>query len=164
PLLLPEPGELTMTPLHDAVLRALEGGGGLFFRMLSDRVAALGDGHPPDDADLVAAIWDLAWAGRLTNDTLAPLRGLTSGGPAVRRGAGPRRTTAPRPTIPPRAAPAPGVFNPRPAVRRYGGGARRPAMPARTGPPTAARGRAPPPGPGAGAGGPPPPPRRPPAA
>jgi ATP-dependent Lhr-like helicase len=85
PLLLPEQGELTMTPLHDAVLRALDGGGGLFFRMLSDRVAALADGHPPDDADLVAAIWDLAWAGRLTNDTLAPLRVLTGGGPAVRR-------------------------------------------------------------------------------
>jgi ATP-dependent helicase Lhr and Lhr-like helicase len=136
PLLLPEQGELTMTPLHDAVLRALDGGGGLFFRMLSDRVAALADGHPPDDADLVAAIWDLAWAGRLTNDTLAPLRVLTGGGPAVRRGAAPRRSTAPRPAVPPRAVPVPGVFNPRPAARRFGGGSRRPAMPSRTGPPT----------------------------
>jgi ATP-dependent helicase Lhr and Lhr-like helicase len=136
PLLLPEQGELTMTPLHDAVLRALDGGGGLFFRMLSDRVAALADGHPPDDADLVAAIWDLAWAGRLTNDTLAPLRVLTGGGPAVRRGAAPRRSTAPRPAVPPRAMPVPGVFNPRPAARRFGGGSRRPAMPSRTGPPT----------------------------
>jgi ATP-dependent Lhr-like helicase len=107
--------------------------------MLSDRVAAVGDGHPPDDADLVAAIWDLAWAGRLTNDTLAPLRVLTGGGPAVRRGSAPRRTTAPRPALPPRTVPVPGVFNPRPsapAVRRYGGGSRRPAMPSRTGPPT----------------------------
>jgi len=32
--------------------------------------------------------------------------------------------------------PLPGVFNPRPAIRRYGGGSRRPAMPSRTGPPT----------------------------
>ena len=39
PLLLPEPGELTMTPLHGAVLTALAGGGGMFFRMLGDRVA-----------------------------------------------------------------------------------------------------------------------------
>jgi len=136
PLLLPEQGELTMTPPHDAVLRALDGGGGLFFRMLSDRVAALGDGHPPDDADLVETIWDLVWAGWLTNDTLAPLRVLTGGGPAVRRGGAPRRTTAPRPTVPPRAVPVPGVFNPRPAARRFGGGSRRPALPSRTGPPT----------------------------
>ncbi|WP_414637653.1 Lhr family ATP-dependent helicase, partial [Actinomycetospora sp.] len=54
PLLLPEPTELTMTPLHGAVLTALAGGGGMFFRMLSDRVAAVLDGHPADDDDLVA--------------------------------------------------------------------------------------------------------------
>ena len=48
PLLLPEPGELTLTPLHEAVLTALDGGGGLFFRMLADRVAALLlDGQAP---------------------------------------------------------------------------------------------------------------------
>ncbi|HEY5018135.1 MAG TPA: DEAD/DEAH box helicase, partial [Streptosporangiaceae bacterium] len=85
PLLLPEPGELTMTPLHLAVLTALEGGGGLFFRMLGDRVARVLDGHPPDDGDLVSAVWDLVWAGLLTNDTMAPLRVLTSGGAAARR-------------------------------------------------------------------------------
>jgi ATP-dependent Lhr-like helicase len=134
PLLLPEPGELTMTPLHQAVLTALDGGGGLFFRMLSDRVAAVLGGHPPQDGDLVAALWDLVWAGRLTNDTLAPLRVLT-GGAAIRRPAAPRRAVAPRLTVPARSAPVPGVFNPRPAPRRYGGGLRRPAMPSRTGPP-----------------------------
>ncbi|HEY1665200.1 MAG TPA: hypothetical protein VGG54_05880, partial [Trebonia sp.] len=91
PLLLPEPAELTMTPLHGALLTALAGGGGMFFRMLSDRVAAVLDGHPADDVDLVAALWDLAWAGLVTNDTLAPLRVLTSGGTPVRRPAAPRR-------------------------------------------------------------------------
>ena len=80
PLLLAEPGELSMTPLHGAVLTALAGGGGLFFRMLSDRVAAVLDGHPPGDGDLVTAIWDLVWAGLVSNDTLAPLRTLTAGG------------------------------------------------------------------------------------
>src|ERR1700678_759039 len=84
PLLLPEPGQLT----------ALEGGGGLFFRMLGDRVARVLDGHPPDDGDLVSAVWDLVWAGLLTNDPLAPLRVLTSGGSAARRPAAPRRTTS----------------------------------------------------------------------
>jgi ATP-dependent Lhr-like helicase len=73
PLLLPDPAEITMTPLHDAVLEALEHGGGLFFRMLSDRVGSTG-AVLPSDGELAAAIWDLVWAGRLTNDTLAPLR------------------------------------------------------------------------------------------
>src|SRR6185503_3913084 len=50
--LLPEAGELTTTPLHEAMLAALDGGGGLFFRMLSDRVAAVTDDHPPDDGEL----------------------------------------------------------------------------------------------------------------
>ncbi len=154
PLLLPEPGELTMTPLHGAVLTALEGGGGLFFRMLGDRVARVLDGHPPDDGDLVSAVWDLVWAGLLTNDTMAPLRVVTSGGSAARRPAAPRRTTSVSlsPSGRGPATPAvPGVFNPRPAGGRtggygggrsggygggYGGRARRPAMPSRTGPPT----------------------------
>ena len=48
PLLLAEPAEITMTPLHDAVLAALDGGGALFFRALADRVGAKlrGDGGP----------------------------------------------------------------------------------------------------------------------
>ena len=141
PLLLPEPAEPTMTPLHGAVLTALAGGGALFFRMLSDRVTAVLDGHPPLDADLVTAVWDLVWAGLLTNDTLAPLRVVTSGGAAVRRPrrAAPLARLPSRLAIPPRTPPTGGVFNPRPAPRRYGGGGggtRRPAMPSRTGPPT----------------------------
>ncbi|MEF2977440.1 DEAD/DEAH box helicase [Subtercola sp. YIM 133946] len=32
------------------------------------------------DDQLVTALWDLVWAGRITNDTLAPLRTLTGGG------------------------------------------------------------------------------------
>ena len=97
PLLLPEPGELTMTPLHGALLTALAGGGGMFFRMLSDRVAVVLDGHPADDADLVTALWDLAWAGLITNDTLAPLRVVTAGGTPARRPAPPRRAAAAQP-------------------------------------------------------------------
>ena len=79
PLLFPAPGEITMTPLHEAVLAALDGGGALFFRVLADRaprgsrLRAAADLAPTDDA-LAAAIWDLVWAGRPTNDTLAPLR------------------------------------------------------------------------------------------
>ncbi len=38
PLLLPPPGEITMTPVHEAILDVLGGGGALFFRALADRV------------------------------------------------------------------------------------------------------------------------------
>ena len=86
PLLLPPPSEITMTPLHEAVLAALDGGGGMFFRMVSDRAAAL----LPEtgrrgftDTAVAAAIWDLVWAGRLTNDTLAPLRTVLGTGRPV---------------------------------------------------------------------------------
>ena len=122
PLLLPEPAEVSMTPLHSAVLEALSGGGALFFRMLSDRVGTLLDGPLPADAEVADAIWDLVWAGRLTNDTLGPLRVLLSGG-QQRRAAAPARVSG-------------SVPRPRPgrSAGRYGFG--RPSMPSRTGPPT----------------------------
>ncbi|MEV0969388.1 ATP-dependent helicase [Microtetraspora glauca] len=91
PLLLPEPAAITMTPLHEGVLAALGGGGALFFRELSNRVASLTidasgpGGAVPDDQTLAAALWDLVWSGRVTGDTLAPLRSaLGSGRPAHR--------------------------------------------------------------------------------
>ncbi|HEX4830712.1 MAG TPA: DEAD/DEAH box helicase [Trebonia sp.] len=166
PLLLPEPGELTMTPLHDAVLAVLDGGGALFFRALSDRAARLDGGHPPDDAELAAALWDLVWAGLVSNDTLAPLRVLLGGGGQPRRsGAGRPAAASGSPGADPGYGTSVGygtgsrltngsggarrgagdVFSPRPARRGYGrggygggspAGARRPAMPSRTGPPS----------------------------
>jgi ATP-dependent Lhr-like helicase len=86
PLLLPAPGEITLTPLHQAVLGALDGGGGLFFRMLADRAISLlpePERAAASDAALAAAIWDLVWAGRLSNDTLAALRTELSTGRPV---------------------------------------------------------------------------------
>ncbi|GIJ07265.1 ATP-dependent helicase [Micromonospora andamanensis] len=78
-LLLPPPDEtLARTPLHDAVLDALDDGQALFFRPLADRVGAT------DDAELTAVIWDLVWAGHLSNDTLAPLRAVLGVGGAHR--------------------------------------------------------------------------------
>src|ERR1700742_1511723 len=110
-----------MTPVHEAVLDALADGGAVFFRMLHERVSARLAGDPsmtkaPPDTDVAAAIWDLTWAGLLTNDTLGPLRTVLGSG-------GPRRT-----------APSPARSrsrSPRPGRRSYG----RPAMPSRTGPP-----------------------------
>ncbi|MGW4680513.1 ATP-dependent helicase [Micromonospora taraxaci] len=107
PLLLPPPDEaLTRTPLHDAVLDALDDGQALFFRALADRVGST------DDAALTTVIWDLVWAGHLTNDTLAPLRAVLGAGGAHRS----------RPSAP------------RTRYRRPG----RVALPSRSGPPTVA--------------------------
>ncbi|GLZ04365.1 DEAD/DEAH box helicase [Actinomadura sp. NBRC 104412] len=100
-LLMPEPAEITLTPVHHAVLDALSDGGALFFRTLSDRVAS-GETGPVDDQDLVTAVWDLVWAGHLTNDTLAPLRSaLGSGRPSHRS----RTTRRGRPVLPSRTGP-----------------------------------------------------------
>jgi ATP-dependent Lhr-like helicase len=117
-LLLPEVEEVVPdTPLHAAILSAMDGGA-LFFRQLADRTAATlldGDAEAPADPDVVAALWDLVWAGLVTNDTIAPLRALVSGRGAAHK---PRSST------------------PRSRYARLRGA--RPAMPSRTGPPTVA--------------------------
>ncbi|SFJ63469.1 ATP dependent helicase, Lhr family [Streptosporangium canum] len=102
PLLMPDPVEITMTPLHEAVLEVLGGGGALFFRELAGRVGSLMAGSVPDDGMLTAAVWDLVWAGRITGDTLAPLRAtLGTGRPAHR----PATTRRRRPVLPTRSGP-----------------------------------------------------------
>ncbi|MGJ5891699.1 ATP-dependent helicase [Streptomyces niveiscabiei] len=79
PLLLPPPHPLEPTALHESVLTALSGGYGLFFRQIADQVRATT--HPDaTDPQLADALWDLAWSGRLTNDTLAPMRALLGSG------------------------------------------------------------------------------------
>lgn len=79
PLLLPPPRPLELSALHESVLTTLSGGYGLFFRQIADQVRATT--HPDStDPQLADAVWDLAWSGRLTNDTLAPLRALLGSG------------------------------------------------------------------------------------
>ena len=130
-LLLPEPDpEVAGTPLHRAVLAALGrpdldappvGGGALFFRELADRAGqALVEQEEPGPTDdaVVTAIWDLVWAGLLSNDTLGPLRGRLGGG--VRSGGGPAHRT--------RRTAGRGRY----AQLRAG----RPSMPSRSGPPS----------------------------
>jgi len=125
PLTLPAPdGALEPGPLHRAVLAALAGGGAFFFRALSDAVGAAvsaDGGTPPTDTELTEAVWDLLWAGHLTNDTLAPLRARLAGGRTAHRAR--------------RAAPRARYGRP-----RAGSGLRtgRPSLPSRQGPPVAA--------------------------
>ncbi|MDR3068400.1 MAG: DEAD/DEAH box helicase, partial [Cellulomonas sp.] len=60
-------------PVHTAVLEALAGGGGWLLGPLTARIA--GSSDEPVTAQLVtAALWDLVWAGLVTNDGWAPLR------------------------------------------------------------------------------------------
>jgi ATP-dependent Lhr-like helicase len=126
-LVLPDVDEqLELGPVHRCLLRTLgwesggsvTAGGALFFRHLADRTAQclLAEGKPaPSDLEVVGVLWDLVWAGLITNDSLAPLRALVSGRSAIHR--------------PPRPVPR-GRF----ARMR----ARRPPLPSRAGPPAAA--------------------------
>ena len=109
-LLLAPEGELSPTPLHEAVLAALEGGQALFFRQLSDRVGAAAPDGPGvvDDAALATVVWELVWSGHLTNDTLGPLRALLGTGRTAhttRRAPVRQRSRYGRPVLPTRSGP-----------------------------------------------------------
>ncbi len=106
--------------LHLSVLEALAGDQALFFRALSDRVGST------DDAALQQVVWDLVWAGRLTNDTLAPLRALL--------GTGRTSHTSRRAPVRARYGRAAGGV----AGRSSGAVGRGGALPTRTGPPALA--------------------------
>ncbi len=114
--------EIDLTDMHRSVLDALAGGGAFFFRTLSDSVKGT------DDLQLTAVLWDLLWAGRITNDTLVPLRALLAGGRTAHR--------------PRRAGPRSTRYGGRPTSLGALSGRRlstsRVALPTRTGPPTAA--------------------------
>ena len=94
PLTLPlvepaEPAELS--DVHQAVLDALTPGGAWFFRQLQSATQI-------KDRELAETLWDLVWAGRITNDTFAPLRAL------IGSGSGTHRTRRPTPRARPTRA------------------------------------------------------------
>ena len=90
PLGVPTPdGEL-----HDHIRARLTERGASFFR---DLYAATGGGDP---ADTLSALWDLVWAGEVTNDTLAPLRAFLWGRV--------RKVSGRKPSLPGSAAPPAG--------------------------------------------------------
>jgi ATP-dependent Lhr-like helicase len=69
-LVLPPPDEVT-DPMAIAVRGCLAADEAVFFRALLDRV-----GETETEAAVAGAVWELVWAGELTNDTLAPVRAL----------------------------------------------------------------------------------------
>lgn len=111
-----EPGGPLDTPVHRAVVEVLTGGGAFFLsglvglvgaRVVDEAAPASGsgsvDGEPhapqrPPSADAVAAaVWDLVWAGLVTNDGLAPLRSRLGSGRGASGGTAHRvRRAAPR--------------------------------------------------------------------
>jgi ATP-dependent Lhr-like helicase len=99
PVTLPLARDHEPDALQREVLLSLGTGGAYFFSQLAESTGS------EDDTALVAAIWDLVWAGLITNDTFTPLRSLTGGGGAHRTArATPRARTyrgraVPRPTM-----------------------------------------------------------------
>jgi ATP-dependent Lhr-like helicase len=104
--LLDPPTELEISGLHQAILDSLAGGQALFLRGIAERLSlpSLDGPSPgtadadraslaPSESDIARAIWDLVFAGYLTNDTLAAVRARLGGG----RTAHGRTRPAPRP-------------------------------------------------------------------
>ena len=95
--------------LEARALAALTGTGAFLFRQLSAAVATEQD-EAPLDSDLATALWNLVWAGHVSNDTYAPVRTVVGRGgthrntrPAPRarlhgRGRGPRSALQGPPT------------------------------------------------------------------
>jgi len=89
---LADSAELTLNPAPefepgDASRRLLDhlrnNGGGYFFRQLTE--VAGGMDAVLSDQEVATALWDLAWAGRITGDTFAPVRALIAGGHTAHR-------------------------------------------------------------------------------
>ncbi len=96
----PPDAAVGLPPVQAAVLACLADGGAWFVGALTTRVAErLADaatddaGHtPPTERDVAAALWELVWAGQVTNDSLAPLRAWLGSGTTAHR----TRAAAPR--------------------------------------------------------------------
>jgi ATP-dependent Lhr-like helicase len=87
----PDGTEPPLGPRHDAIRAHLANRGASFYREL---FAAAGGGT---DRQVLDALWDLVWAGEVTNDTFAPLRALRwkrTSGSGMRRPIRPGRLTA----------------------------------------------------------------------
>ncbi|HEY2813603.1 MAG TPA: DEAD/DEAH box helicase [Acidimicrobiales bacterium] len=76
PMLVPPPIELEAAPMRGALLDHLGTRGASFWPELLQAVAAARLRY--DEGEVLTALWDLVWAGHVTNDSLAPLRALVA--------------------------------------------------------------------------------------
>ncbi|MGI9605868.1 MAG: Lhr family helicase [Acidimicrobiales bacterium] len=65
-------------PVHDMIRAQLASGGASFWHDLV--AAASAHEHGFSDAQLLTGLWDLVWAGEITNDSLAPVRAWLGSG------------------------------------------------------------------------------------
>ncbi|MGI8710921.1 MAG: Lhr family helicase, partial [Acidimicrobiales bacterium] len=100
-VLVPEPSvaDLPQGAVHDALRGQLASRGASFWDDLVRAAATAGADF--DEASVLTALWDLVWAGEVTNDSLAPVRAFASGargrgGPGG-RGGGRGARARPRP-------------------------------------------------------------------
>jgi ATP-dependent Lhr-like helicase len=82
-LLEPAAEDSPLSDPHRRLLDRLRERGACFFTELAEAVGQ--GGCPAQREDLDAALWDLVWAGCITNDTFAPLRNLAGGSHRGRR-------------------------------------------------------------------------------
>ena len=76
--------------IHEAIRLALRERGALFFSQIRAAVPSA------TEAEVLTALWDVVWAGEVTNDTVTPLRAFLSGGTSSRS----RTRSAARPMRP----------------------------------------------------------------
>ncbi|WP_430646274.1 ATP-dependent helicase [Agromyces sp. GXS1127] len=119
-LTMPAPVDQPLDAIETELLAVLGGGGAYFYRQLAEAVNAT------EDAPVLDALWRLAWAGLVTNDTFAPVRGLLLGGGAHKtRASAPRARirgrTVSRRVLAQAAAAAEGARSPRSAPPRAAG-------------------------------------------
>ncbi|WP_309102859.1 ATP-dependent helicase [Microbacterium sp.] len=80
PFTLPEPDdEPAPDSLEERLLEALGAGGAYFAGQLREMAGA------ENEQSVLEALWSLTWAGRVTNDTFAPVRSLLGGGSQAHR-------------------------------------------------------------------------------
>jgi ATP-dependent Lhr-like helicase len=94
----PPPEAVPAGPIHQAIRTHLEARGASFWPELHEAAGV------SDERAVVAALWDLVWAGEVTNDTLAPLRAFLGRRPKSARPIGRPRPGALRRTGPPAGA------------------------------------------------------------
>ncbi|NVB83940.1 MAG: DEAD/DEAH box helicase [Kofleriaceae bacterium] len=74
--LAPAPQDIpNRTGVHDAIVAHLQQSGASFLVGIEQAVRAA---NPAERTSIQAALWDLVWAGVVTNDTFAPLRSLAA--------------------------------------------------------------------------------------
>ncbi len=82
--LLPPEEELVAGSLEERIVSALATGGAYFAAQLR-QLADAPEGEGTTEQSVIDALWSLTWAGRVTNDTFAPVRMLLGGGSQAHR-------------------------------------------------------------------------------